>query len=75
MQAKPDKAPGWDEMTFRVWQQLWPAVKVEVVRIYQASLDLRYVPETWRTAKIVVLRQPNKPDYSKAKNIPANIAF
>ena len=67
MQAKPDKAPGRDEITFRVWQELWPVVKDMVVRLYRASLELRYVPETWRTAKIVVLRKPNKPDYSKAK--------
>jgi len=67
MQAKPDKAPGRDEITFRVWQELWSVVKNEVMRLYRASLELRYVPETWRTAKIVVLRKPNKPDYSKAK--------
>ena len=67
MQAKPDKAPGRDEITFRVWQELWPVVKDEVVRLYRASLELRYVPERWRTARIVVLRKPNKPDYWKAK--------
>lgn len=38
-----------------------------VLKLYQASLDLKYVPQQWRTAKIVVLRKPNKPDYSKPK--------
>jgi hypothetical protein len=38
-----------------------------VLRLYQASLDLKYVPQRWRTAKIVVLRKPSKPDYSVPK--------
>lgn len=35
--------------------------------MYQTSLDLKYVPQRWRTAKIVVLRKPNKPDYPMPK--------
>ena len=38
-----------------------------VLKLYQASLDLKYVSQRWRTAKIVVLRKPNKPDYSVPK--------
>ena len=38
-----------------------------VLKLYQASLDLKYMPQRWRTAKIIVLRKPNKPDYSKPK--------
>ena len=53
MQARADKAPGRDEITFRVWQELWPVIKDEVVTLYWASLELRHVPEAWRTAKIV----------------------
>jgi hypothetical protein len=67
MQSKPDKAPGLDEITFRVWKELWPILGSVVLRLYQASLDLKYVPQRWRTAKIVVLRKPNKPDYSVPK--------
>lgn len=67
MQSKPDKAPGPDEITFRVWQELWPVLQHRILALYQASLDLQYVPQQWRTAKIVVLRKPNKPDCSKPK--------
>jgi hypothetical protein len=67
MQSKPDKAPGPDEITFRVWKELWPILGSVVLKLYQASLDLKYVPQRWRTAKIVVLRKPNKPDYSVSK--------
>lgn len=67
MQSKSDKAPGLDELTFRVWKDLWPVLGSVLVKMYQASLDLKHVPQRWRTAKIVVLRKPNKPDYSKPK--------
>jgi hypothetical protein len=67
VQSKSDKAPGLDEITFRVWKRLWPVLASVVLKLYQASLDLRYVPQRWRTAKVVVLRKPNKPDYSKPK--------
>jgi hypothetical protein len=38
-----------------------------VLKLYQASRDLKYIPQRWRTAKIVVLREPNKQDYSRPK--------
>lgn len=67
MQSRSDKAPGMDEITFRVRKELWPVLADVVVRLYQTSLDLRYVPQRRRTAKIVNLRKPNKADYSKPK--------
>ena len=67
MQSKPDKPPGLDETTFRAWKELWPVLGSVVLKSYQASLDLRHVPRRWRTAKIVVLRKPNKSDYSNPK--------
>jgi hypothetical protein len=41
---------------------------VVLLKLYQTLLDLKYVPQRWRTAKIVVLRKPNKPDYSVPKS-------
>ena len=67
MQSNSDKAPGLDEITFRVWKELWPILGSVVLKLYQASLDLKYVPQRWRKAKIVVLHEPNKLDYSLPK--------
>lgn len=64
-QSKPKKAPGTDRLPFLVWQQLWDTVKHHIFRIYDASLRLGHVPRAWKIAKIVVLRKPNKLDYSK----------
>ena len=33
-------------------------------QIFAASIELGYHPQRWRSAKIVVLRKPGKPDYS-----------
>lgn len=67
IQSRSDKAPVLDEITFRVWKELWPVLGSVVLKLYRASLDLKHVPQRWRTAKIVVLRKPNKPEYSKPK--------
>ena len=67
MHSKSDKAPGLDDITFRVWKELWPVLGSVVLKLYQASLDLRHVPRRLCTANIVVLRKPNKPDYSNPK--------
>lgn len=50
MQSKPDKALGLDEITFRVWRELWPVLGSVIVTLDQASLDLKYAPQRWRTA-------------------------
>ncbi|KAK9846241.1 hypothetical protein MYU51_001967 [Penicillium brevicompactum] len=39
-------------------------LKVYVTGIFTASFNLGYHPVRWRSAKIVVLRKPKKPDYS-----------
>lgn len=50
MQLKPDKALGLDEITVRVWRELWPVLGSVIVTLDQASLDLKYAPQRWRTA-------------------------
>jgi hypothetical protein len=45
MQSKPDKVPRLDEIMFRVWKELWPVLGSVVLELYQASLDLKYVPQ------------------------------
>ena len=63
----PKKAPGSDEITFDIWRRLLEYVAPWVRWIYQASLDLGYVPQSWRTAKIIALKKPGKSDYTVPK--------
>jgi hypothetical protein len=62
--AKGSTAPGEDGLPTLVWKHLWKHLGKLVTRIFAASIYLGYHPKRWRSAKIVVLRKPGKPDYS-----------
>jgi hypothetical protein len=42
-------------------------IQTEVLALYQASYQLAYIPKSWRAAKVIILRKPGKPDYTKLK--------
>ena len=65
--SNPNKAPGIDEIGFRVWWELWPVVGDPLLWLYSTSLELRHVPKQWKTARIITLRKPGKPDYTVPK--------
>ena len=53
----------------------WPMVKhivqiapQEMVRLLQACLDLGHHPSPWRTARVVMLKKPNKKDPSAPRS-------
>jgi hypothetical protein len=43
--SSPDKVPGLDEISFRVWRELWLVVSNHLLRLYIASVDLGYTPK------------------------------
>jgi ribonuclease HI len=62
--AKGATAPGEDNLPMVVWKRLWTYLGSVITRMFNASVNLGYHPKQWRSAKIVVLRKPGKPDYS-----------
>lgn len=62
--AKASTAPGEDGLPMLIWKRLWRHLGNLITRIFAASIDLGYHPQRWRSARIVVLRKPGKPDYS-----------
>ena len=62
--TKGSTAPGEDGLPTLVWKHLWKTLKKLIARIFTASINLGYHPKRWRSARIVVLRKPGKPDYS-----------
>jgi ribonuclease HI len=62
--AKGSSAPGEDGLSMLVWKRLWRHLGYLITRIFAASIELGYHPQRWRSARIVVLRKPGKPDYS-----------
>lgn len=50
------------------------AVKQRTPRLYKASLALSYVPQSWRTAKNVVLRKAGKLFLHRPRSTPADMS-
>ena len=62
--AKGTTAPGEDGLPTLIWKNTWKHISRIVVKIFTASVNLGYYPKKLKTATIVVLRKPGKPDYS-----------
>ena len=65
--AHPYKAPGPGDLPAAVWQELWPVLRSHITALFRLSLETATVPQSWKLAKIVPLRKPNKSDYTLAK--------
>ena len=61
----PDKAPGPDEITNRVLKKNFSCLQTHLLALVQACLDIGYFPSTFKKTLTIVLRKPNKPDYTK----------
>ncbi|KAH7548755.1 hypothetical protein BM1_10921 [Bipolaris maydis] len=60
-------SPGPDLISQEVIQKVYSAQPEALFRIYSTLFNLGYHPRCWRKAKGVILRKPNKPDYSIPK--------
>ena len=67
LSSNPRKAPGRDGLPFLVWQKVLDTVLPTITWLYSVSLKTGYVPKSWRTARMVPIPKPNKPDYSLPK--------
>ena len=65
--AKPWKAAGDDGLPAGLWQQLWPVLKDAIILLFRKSIQDGELPNSWKSAKIIPLRKPDKPDYTVAK--------
>ena len=63
----PNKAPGPNEITNRVLKETFGILHKHLQLLTQASIDTGYFPAAFKNTLTVVLRKPNKPDYTKAK--------
>jgi ribonuclease HI len=65
--APADKAPGPDGITNRVIKNALPIIEEHLQVLMQASINLSHFPKAFKSTTTVVLRKPEKPDYTKAK--------
>jgi ribonuclease HI len=61
------KAPGIDRLNFKALRLLWQFDSSRLVALTQQCFFLGHHPDIWKTAKGILLKKPNKPDYSMAK--------
>jgi ribonuclease HI len=61
------KAPGTDRLNFRALRLLWEWDSPRIVALARQCFRLGVHPRAWKTAKGILLRKPNKPDYTLVK--------
>ncbi len=66
--SRGDKAPGSDNIQFKVLKIAAPVIGPLLTQIYNASLRLHYWPACWKEAKVIVIRKPGKKDYHDPKS-------
>jgi hypothetical protein len=65
--ASPNKAPGPDGITNNILHKVLDLILPSLHRLFNASWEIGYFPQHFRQSITVVLRKPEKEDYSQPK--------
>lgn len=60
-EINPKKAPGYDLITGQILKNLPRKVLVKLTKIINAAIKLRYVPQLWKLAEVIMVPKPGKP--------------
>ena len=63
-----NKAPGPGGINFLCLSHVYRSIPTPLVDLFRVLLTTGYHPHCWREATGVILRKPNKPDYSIPKS-------
>ena len=64
----PYKSPGLDGIVPVLLQWGLQALLPSLLNIFQASIALQYLPESWRMVRVVFIPKPGRSDYTQAKS-------
>jgi hypothetical protein len=64
---KPYAAPGEDGISNLILQRCEELLLPLLTVLFQASFDLKHMPERWKDTRTLAYRTPGKPDYTVAK--------
>jgi hypothetical protein len=64
---KPFKAPGPDGIPNCVFKQCRDLLIRHLLPMYRATFKLRHYPADWKASTTIVLRKPERPDYTATK--------
>lgn len=69
----PKKAPGFDLITGEVLKQLSKKAIVKLTTLINASFRLKYVPQMWKIAEVIMILKPGKPPYEVSSYRPVSL--
>lgn len=61
-------APGIDACSVKLIKLCWESIKEYVRKLFEACLKIGHYPEIYKTAEVVIMRKPNKTDYTDVKS-------
>ena len=67
------KSPGYDLITTEIIKKLPEKGLKKMLHIINATIRLRYVPEQWKVAEVIMIPKPNKPSHEKTSYRPISI--
>lgn len=66
-QTKNSSAPGSSGIGWDLLKQGWPHIEDALTAVFNTCITLGYHPHTWKSAVVVVIPKPDKPDYTLLK--------
>ena len=67
------KSPGLDDIPAVLYRELPRRGIVYITRLFNAALRMRYVPSTWKSAKMIVILKPGKPPEDPSSYRPISL--
>jgi len=61
-------APGTDGVTPGILRKAWPALRDNIMSLFDRCLQDGRFPECWKTARLVIIPKPGKDDYGEVKS-------
>ena len=69
----PAKAPGFDLITGQILKELPRKALVKLTNLLNASFRLKYVPQLWKVAEVIMIAKPGKPPHDAASYRPISL--
>ena len=67
------KSPGFDLITGQILKELPRKSLVKLINLINASFRLKYVPQLWKVAEVVMIPKPGKPPHEATSYTPISL--
>jgi len=73
MNINPKKSPGFDLITGQILKERPRKSLVKLTNLINASFRLKYVPQLWKVAEVVMIPKPGKPPHEATSYRPISL--